>query len=422
MLAAAATHTMFFGVPTMYHRLAATGQAGELAALRLCVSGSAPLSADLWHELAGQGVEVLERYGMTETLLTLSNPLHGERRPGSVGVPLPGVEAAIGDPDGDGVGELSVRGPALCRGYWRRPDDETPKGGWFATRRPHLGPPRGRVRHHPGTEHGHGHHRGTPQRVSPPRWRPSWPVTRVCRGGRRAPWPSGARPSRRSSLAADLSSARKGGEGVDAFKRPGIVHIVEALPSRWARWCGVTPARATVAVRRAWGSVNPMATFLTCCRPFGPDGAATTENPDRLKAVNAGSRRWACASWRNGRCSAPTTSAPSSMRRTSRPYCPRPAADLSSRSITAALPLPFARSGLPASTSPTFSRRRTASGHPGRLLPQVGVDPMTIANRPEAVATADITVKVGRGGLGPSRQLGPQQLATAPVLVRIDPR
>ncbi len=132
VLAAAATHTMFFGVPTMYHRLAATGQAGELAALRLCVSGSAALSADLWHELAGQGVEVLERYGMTETLLTLSNPLHGERRPGSVGVPLPGVEAAIGDPDSEGVGELYVRGPTLCRGYWRRPDDGA-SDGWFAT-------------------------------------------------------------------------------------------------------------------------------------------------------------------------------------------------------------------------------------------------------------------------------------------------
>ena len=103
---------MFFGVPTMYHRLAASGRAGELAGLRLCVSGSAPLAADLWHRLAAEGVEVLERYGMTETLLTLSNPLDGERRPGSVGVPLPGVEAAVDDPDDQGVGELLVRGPS----------------------------------------------------------------------------------------------------------------------------------------------------------------------------------------------------------------------------------------------------------------------------------------------------------------------
>jgi malonyl-CoA/methylmalonyl-CoA synthetase len=132
VLSAADTHTMFFGVPTMYHRLAATGRAGELGVLRLCVSGSAPLSADLWHQLAVEGVEVLERYGMTETLLTLSNPLAGERRPGSVGRPLPGVEAVVDEPDEEGVGELYVRGPMLCRGYWRHSEESTP-GGWFAT-------------------------------------------------------------------------------------------------------------------------------------------------------------------------------------------------------------------------------------------------------------------------------------------------
>jgi malonyl-CoA/methylmalonyl-CoA synthetase len=133
VLDAATTHSLFFGVPTMYHRLAATGRANELAALRLCVSGSAPLATDLWHQLAAEGVEVLERYGMTETLLTLSNPLEGERRPGSVGMPLPGVEAAVDEPDDDGVGELYVRGPSLCRGYWRRDDDGTTSDGWFAT-------------------------------------------------------------------------------------------------------------------------------------------------------------------------------------------------------------------------------------------------------------------------------------------------
>ncbi len=113
--------TMFFGVPTMYHRLAESGRADELSALRLCVAGSAPLSADLWWRFENDfGVSVLERYGMSETLLTLSNPLVGERRPGSVGFPLPGVEAAIAEPDGAGIGELMVRGPSLCRGYWRR--------------------------------------------------------------------------------------------------------------------------------------------------------------------------------------------------------------------------------------------------------------------------------------------------------------
>jgi malonyl-CoA/methylmalonyl-CoA synthetase len=135
VLEAASGCTMFFGVPTMYHRLAMTGDAGRLASLRLCVSGSAPLAADLWQELSGHGVDVLERYGMTETLLTLSNPLAGERRPGSVGVPLPGVEAAIDDPDAEGVGELVVRSPSLCRGYWQRPDATSAMGrdGWFAT-------------------------------------------------------------------------------------------------------------------------------------------------------------------------------------------------------------------------------------------------------------------------------------------------
>ncbi len=128
--------TMFFGVPTMYHRLAESGRAEELSALRLCVAGSAPLSADLWRRFDRDfGVSVLERYGMSETLLTLSNPLDGERRPGSVGFPLPGVEAAIADPDAAGIGELVVRGPSLCRGYWRRADASEAmwRDGWFAT-------------------------------------------------------------------------------------------------------------------------------------------------------------------------------------------------------------------------------------------------------------------------------------------------
>ena len=131
VLQAAAAGTMFFGVPTMYHRLASTGRAAGLAPLRLCVSGSAPLAPDLWHRLADEGVPVLERYGMTETLLTLSNPLVGERRPGSVGRPLPGVEAALDEVDESGIGELLVRGASLCRGYWGRPSFAA--GDWFAT-------------------------------------------------------------------------------------------------------------------------------------------------------------------------------------------------------------------------------------------------------------------------------------------------
>jgi malonyl-CoA/methylmalonyl-CoA synthetase len=131
VLDAVPASTMFFGVPTMYHRLAASGLASGLGGLRLCVSGSAPLAPDLWHRLAADGVAVLERYGMTETLLTLSNPLEGERRPGSVGLPLPGVEAAVDDADEGGVGELHVRGASLCRGYWGR--DAFGPAEWFAT-------------------------------------------------------------------------------------------------------------------------------------------------------------------------------------------------------------------------------------------------------------------------------------------------
>jgi malonyl-CoA/methylmalonyl-CoA synthetase len=136
VLNAVRANTMFFGVPTMYHRLAETGRAAELAALRLCVAGSAPLPADLWRRFEHEyGVTVLERYGMSETLLTLSNPLDGERRPGSVGLPLPGVEAMVAAPDDQGVGELMVRGPSLCRGYWNRPEasDAMWVDGWCAT-------------------------------------------------------------------------------------------------------------------------------------------------------------------------------------------------------------------------------------------------------------------------------------------------
>ena len=126
---------MFFGVPTMFHRLAASGRAAELSRLRLCVSGSAPLPADLWRQFKAEGIAVLERYGMSETLLTLSNPLIGERRPGSVGTPLPGIEAAIDAPDALGVGELLVRGVSLYRGYWGRSEAAASIGaaGWFAT-------------------------------------------------------------------------------------------------------------------------------------------------------------------------------------------------------------------------------------------------------------------------------------------------
>jgi malonyl-CoA/methylmalonyl-CoA synthetase len=138
VLDASAEHrgTLFFGVPTMYHRLLGSRRVGELARLRLAVSGSAPLPAALHGAIAAAaGIEVLERYGMTETLMTLSNPYDGERRPGTVGFPFPGVEFRLAD-GGDGAGgEILVRGPAVFAGYWERPAATTAalSDGWFRT-------------------------------------------------------------------------------------------------------------------------------------------------------------------------------------------------------------------------------------------------------------------------------------------------
>ena len=124
--------TMFFGVPTMYSRLLESPKATELEQLRLCVSGSAPLPAELHqsiHRVTGQ--HVLERYGMTETAMLVSNPYEGERRPGSVGFPLPGVQVRLeGDPT-----EIQVKGPNVFSGYWERPEENTEVfvDGWFRT-------------------------------------------------------------------------------------------------------------------------------------------------------------------------------------------------------------------------------------------------------------------------------------------------
>ena len=124
--------SMFFGVPTMYSRLIESARARELNQLRICVSGSAPLAAELHrqiHEVSGQ--RVLERYGMTETAMLVSNPYEGERRPGAVGFPLPGVEVRLkGDPP-----EIQVKGPNVFQGYWKRPavNSEAFDGEWFRT-------------------------------------------------------------------------------------------------------------------------------------------------------------------------------------------------------------------------------------------------------------------------------------------------
>ena len=126
--------TLFFGVPTVYVRLLETpfDTAREIGKrMRLFVSGSAPLPAQVLEEFRERfGHTILERYGMTETLMNLSNPYAGERRPGSVGFPLPGVSAQI-----DETGELHLKGPNVFAGYWRREDAtrEAFVDGWFKT-------------------------------------------------------------------------------------------------------------------------------------------------------------------------------------------------------------------------------------------------------------------------------------------------
>lgn len=119
VLAACDEATMFFGVPTMYARLADAPGVERLGSLRLCVSGSAPLSAELHERIRSlTGQAVLERYGMTETVMLVSNPYEGERKPGTVGLPLPGVEVKL-DPE---TSEILVRGPNVFSGYLDLPE------------------------------------------------------------------------------------------------------------------------------------------------------------------------------------------------------------------------------------------------------------------------------------------------------------
>jgi malonyl-CoA/methylmalonyl-CoA synthetase len=141
--------TMLFGVPTMYHRLAADaesdpGLAAALRGARLLVSGSAALPA-VEHErierLTGQ--RIVERYGMSETLMNTAIRASGDRRPGYVGPPLDGVELALLDDagapiaaaDDETIGEIAVRGPNLFLAYLNRPDAtaEAVRDGWFRT-------------------------------------------------------------------------------------------------------------------------------------------------------------------------------------------------------------------------------------------------------------------------------------------------
>lgn len=135
--------TVFMGVPTMYHRLlqVAKAELPPLKTMRLWISGSAPLAAATFEQFKQKyGHPVLERYGMSETGINTSNPLNGERKPGSVGLPLPGVGlrlVGIGDTDVKlwEVGEVWVKGKNVFQGYWQMPAKtrESFKGGWFRT-------------------------------------------------------------------------------------------------------------------------------------------------------------------------------------------------------------------------------------------------------------------------------------------------
>ena len=144
--------TVFMAVPTIYHRLIAAWESAApdtravwaegAAGLRLMVSGSSALPVGVlerWRQITGH--VLLERYGMTEIGMALSNPLAGERRPGFVGVPLPGVEVALLDERGRDVaegtpGELHVRGATVFREYWSRAAataEAFREGRWFRT-------------------------------------------------------------------------------------------------------------------------------------------------------------------------------------------------------------------------------------------------------------------------------------------------
>ena len=132
--------TVFMGVPTFYTRLLADERLDRerTAHMRLFISGSAPLAAMTHEDFRRRtGHAILERYGMTETLMLTSNPVAGERKPGTVGLPLPGVSVRITGPEPAGTpGSVEVRGPSVFSGYWRRPElsqTEFTSDGWFRT-------------------------------------------------------------------------------------------------------------------------------------------------------------------------------------------------------------------------------------------------------------------------------------------------
>ena len=137
--------TVLMGVPTFYVRLLETAKISRdaVAHMRLFISGSAPLLAEThkqWKTVTGAAI--LERYGMTETNMNTSNPYHGERQAGTVGMPLPGVEVRVANKDtgeelaqGE-IGSVEVRGPNVFKGYWQMPEKtkaEFRDDGFFIT-------------------------------------------------------------------------------------------------------------------------------------------------------------------------------------------------------------------------------------------------------------------------------------------------
>lgn len=137
--------TAMMGVPTFYSRLLGESRFGKdtVRNMRVFISGSAPLSAEVHRNFkARAGHAILERYGMTETNMITSNPYDGERRPGTVGFALPGVEVRVADPetgrplpDGE-VGVIELKGPNVFKGYWRMPEktaEEFRDDGFFIT-------------------------------------------------------------------------------------------------------------------------------------------------------------------------------------------------------------------------------------------------------------------------------------------------
>ena len=137
---AEANGTMYFGVPTVWNRVVAEPDAARaLSTARLLVSGSAALPVAVFDQIVAlTGQAPIERYGMTETLITVTTRVDGERRPGHVGSPIAGVDTRIENDDGDtdDIGELQIRGATMFDGYLNKPDvtaSSFTTDGWFRT-------------------------------------------------------------------------------------------------------------------------------------------------------------------------------------------------------------------------------------------------------------------------------------------------